>query len=218
MPLQRIQQQLQRIYQLEVPHRVTDFLITDSELAKALRGGESLVPEQLLVHQEGDELALALYLEAALLERLASDDPFHSLHNGNLSDYCTVLEGISHFLYLSWNARHDRPVTRLELELQAEVDKFIAAVQLISDQYGKQDNDALLTRLFRAVSFAPELEEEEKKRYWWANRYAARYCEHLNQRYLRHNQTTHLTRELRRFYRLNQPAKLQRIMGRTAPP
>lgn len=213
MPLQRIQQQLQEIYHLEIPHQVTDFLITDAALVSALRGGEATryAPEQLLVQQEKDCLALSLYLEAALVERLERDDPFHTLHDGNLSDYCTALEGISHFLYLTWNASHDRPVTRLELELQAEVDKFIAAVQLIANQYGGRDNDALLNQLFRAVSFAPELGDEEKRRYWWANQYAGRYCQHLNRNYLRRNNTTNLTRELRRFYRLPQQAKLQRI-------
>ena len=39
--------------------------------------------------------------------------------------FCLALEGVSHFLYLIWNASFDRSVTLLEMELQAEIDKFV---------------------------------------------------------------------------------------------
>ena len=80
------------------------------------------------------ELALSLYLDPALLRRLAAADPLERLHGGNVADCLTALEGVSHFLYLVWNASHDRPVSLLELEMQAEVDKFIVSHWLLRRQ------------------------------------------------------------------------------------
>lgn len=215
MPLQRIQRQLQRIYELEVDHSVTDFLITDAALAATLgRERSRETPEKLLVRQDADCLEMSLYLEEELVKRLEDNDPYDALHSGNLADFCTALEGISHFLYVTWNATHDRSITLLELELQAEVDKYIAVAQLFDLQHGTAYGDALHDRLFRAVSFAPELDEAEKRRYWWANQYASRYCQHLHRYFIRPNRTAHLSNELRRFYRLSNQAKIRRI---TAP-
>ena len=98
-----------------------DYLITDETWR--VRWKRRSPTEKLLLSEEADELHLALYLDAGLLERLAERDPLEELGPGNLEDFCKVLEGLSHFNYLTWNAT-DRRVTMLELELQAEVDKI----------------------------------------------------------------------------------------------
>ncbi len=213
MPVQKIQRHLQNIYELEVAHDIKDFLVTDSELARKLRGGPAHreTPEQLLMQQRGDCLELSLYLEGELLNRLENDNPYHTLHNDNLADFCTALEGISHFLYVVWNATHNRPVSVLELELQAEVDKFVTTMELLTRQCGEVPNHDLHFALFRAVSYAPELSDREKRRYWWANQYASRYCLHLQRHYLHPSRTAHLANELRRFYRLTNKEKIRRI-------
>ena len=58
------------------------------------------------------------------------------LTEANLADYCTALEGVSHFLYSTWRLNWDAPVSLLELETQAEVDKYAATVFLVADQQG----------------------------------------------------------------------------------
>ena len=42
---------------------------------------------------------------------------------------------MSHFIYLAWNAGHDQPVSLLELEMQAEVDKYVASHLLLRRQF-----------------------------------------------------------------------------------
>ena len=74
---------------------------------------------------------MALYIDAAVLERLARRDPFDALTHENLADYLTAAEGVSHFVYVAWNTGHDKPVTLLELELQAEVDKYVLGAWLL---------------------------------------------------------------------------------------
>ena len=118
---------------MPLAHDVAQFLLTDrSALPAEFRASAS--DEQLLVAQDGDEMTLGLFLEPAVLARLAAANPLDALHGGNLADYWTALEGVSHFVYLAWNAGHDRPVGLLELELQAEVDKYVCSVQLLRAQ------------------------------------------------------------------------------------
>ncbi len=77
-----------------------------------------------MVKQETDALALALFVDAAVVANLERHDPGVALHDGNFADFCLAVEGVSHFVYVALRAAGDRPVSPLELELQAEVDKF----------------------------------------------------------------------------------------------
>jgi len=69
------------------------------------------------------------------------------------NDCCMLLEGVSHFLYLTWNAHYDRQVSLLDLELQAEVDKFVFAVL----DTEPDDTSRLLERLYQQISYRDEL-------------------------------------------------------------
>ena len=84
--------------------------------------------EQLLVCEEGGEMALALFIHPAVLQNLATHDPGHRLGEHNLGDFLLAVEGVSHFIYAAICARAERPVTQLELELQAEVDKYVTCL------------------------------------------------------------------------------------------
>ena len=136
MLLTAFQQHLQSIYDLDVSHDVNDYLITNQVLANSLDRGTATqdVKEKLLVCQSDDDLLLSLYLHDGVLERLREDDPVVQLYHGNLEDFCLVLEGISHFLYLVWNASYQRSVTIFEMELQAEIDKFIIVDTYLAQQ------------------------------------------------------------------------------------
>ena len=62
------------------------------------------------------------YIDAAVLSRLERRDPESALDERNLPDFCTVLEGVSHFLYATWRLRQDHPLSLLELETQVWFD------------------------------------------------------------------------------------------------
>jgi len=213
--LGQLQRQLEAIYGVVAPHAVEDFLITDAELARQLDNSEQAreSEEKLLVRETDDSLDLALYLDPDLIARLASDDPHQCLHDGNVSDFCTVLEGVSHFLYLTWNAAKHRSVTCLEMEMQAEVDKYITVHLLADSQANRRIRSRLHRWLFEEARFDSALSDDELVRYRDANRYAGKFCFQLEQRYF------HATRgnrgdwldELRDFYRLGLRDKIRRI-------
>lgn len=216
MVLRQLQDQLAGIYDVDLPHDVYDYLVTDrSQLPAALRA--QAAEEQLLVASEGDEVGVSLYLDPALLERLQRSNPLEALHAGNLADYWTALEGVSHFVYLAWNAGFDRPVSLLELEMQAEVDKYVGSCWLLRDQGPGRFPAEVHRLLFERTRIDPRVAPERIELYRAASDYAARFCRRI-ERLLRDSPrelTGEVMAELRRFYRLSDTRKVAHIRGRT---
>ena len=213
MELKQIQKHLERIYEVDVPHDVDDFLVTDAKLLKALGDDSGDLDEKLLVLQDGDEVEIALYLKPEIVEHLQEDNPVKRLHEGNISDFCTALEGVSHFLYLTWNAQHDRGVPMMELEMQAEVDKYVSTAMLFGNQGDGRVPGELYRWLFDDPSFDESLTDDALDRYRSASYYAGMYCSKIETEYFRGRRNGSLMNELRRFYRLTRGDKIRRIQS-----
>jgi hypothetical protein len=209
MLLGKLEALLHEVYALEVGYAVSDFLITDAALARALDVSGRNVDEKLLIAEADGEADVALYLEQELLERLARHDPLTHLDADNLADFWAALEGVSHFTYYAWNAARDKAVSLFELELQAEVDKFVTTARLLREQTGREPS-GLHGWLFDAPTLAAELAGAERERYRRANRYAAKYCQRLTPP-LGATDDSAMRRELCHFYRLSQASKLAHI-------
>ena len=208
--LPRLQRWLQRVYEIEVEYDVMDFLITDRKLVMALQGEDIRpdCPEKLLLRESPEEMAMSLYLAPEVLQALGGWDTAGG--SQRTEAFCQAVEGVSHFLYLAWRAGFERELTQFELELQAEIDKFIGLVVLNQDADHSSGAD-LCSWLFDRVSFESGLDNEDRERYEVANFYAGHYCRQLNRRYLTAQDCVGLTRELRRFYRQGQHGKLGMI-------
>jgi hypothetical protein len=207
--LAELQSYIAGIYDADCGHRLQDFLITDRELANRL-GRNALPPdieETVLIAEGGDGISVSVFLDEALLTRLDNADPMNSLQADQLADLAVVLEGISHFNYIGWCANRDKPVTLLELELQAEVDKFVTTALLAQEQEAFALLRNLHKLLFDDISFQPTLNEKQRERYEVANSYAARYCRQLIERVSREDGSE----RLREFYRLTQTEKISHI-------
>ncbi len=206
-----LQRQLHEIYQTGSDHDVRQFLITDESLAQLLSAGTNLARtgETLLMCEEDDGLSLSLYLDREMLSRLESDNPLDELRPDQLDDFCKVIEGLSHFNYVVWKASQDRTVSLLELELQAEVDKFVSTMQLAREQKDPDMLNSLFQRLFDMVNYRRDLDSEQSARYRAANDYAARFCRRLRPGLLK--DCDGALAELRQFYRLQLPDKISHI-------
>ena len=215
MLLRRMQSLLTRLYDAPVEHDAEDFLICDPGKLREMVGDPSgpISDEQVFVVQEDGGVRIGLYIDQQVLDRLQRCDPLQALDERNLHDFCTALEGVSHFHYLIWSFARGRPVSLLELELQAEVDKYATAVALMTQQRAGAFPNALHARMFGGVSFLPELDEASRHRYEEANRHAARYCRSLDQRYLhpRRWQPERWLAELRRFFRCGHQEKIRQL-------
>jgi hypothetical protein len=214
--LRDLQTLLGRLYDVDVPYDVYDFLITDRRTVPAAVNERRALDEELLLAETADGAGIALYLDPEVLRRLEAADPHHELTENNLADYCTALEGVSHFVYSIWGLERDMPVSLLELETQAEVDKYAITVFLLARQQGGESYPAQVhARLFDRVSFDARLEPEQYERYRTAHALAARYCRRLERRFVNRGRAKieAMVRELRSFYRLRHAAKLRHALA-----
>ena len=215
MLLGDLQALLAKINDAAVREDVCDFLITDRRLLEGWHAaaGAASIEETLLIAEGRDGLDLGLYLDAGLLARLAASAPLTRLTDDNLEDFCTALEGVSHFHCVAFSAARDWPVSLLGLEMQAEIDKYAVSVLLAGSQRGGALVRGLHERLFAHIRFREDLDAALAALYAKANRYAARFCRKLEEKFLsrRVARVPEMLAELRRFYRLGDAGKLRFI-------
>jgi hypothetical protein len=181
-----VQCALERVYRLERVADVSDYLCGASE-------GER---EELLL-READDGALEVSLRVPCLEGEASLDAL-----------CQIIEGVSHFVYVLERARAEREATKLELELQAEVDKWVVlAASLEAFDVGR--SAALRARLYERIAFAHGDATEQGERYRLANDTAHRFVRRLEREYVGAARYDEMRGELRRFFRMGQEEKLR---------
>lgn len=213
MVLRELQVLLGRLYDVPVEYDIHEFLITDRERASTVMGAAlSAADEHALVADVDDGPRLSVYIDAAVLARLVQYNPLEMLDGRNLVDFCTAFEGVSHFQYLAWCLQRGRVVSLLELELQAEIDKYVIALLLrMSQAQGRFPQD-LHASLFLHIGFLAELDEESLRRYREASRCAAYFCRCLDERYwrARRQRPEAWLAELRRLYRCGHHEKLRR--------
>jgi hypothetical protein len=101
-------------------------------------------------------------------------------------------------------------VTLLELELQAEIDKYVLSAWLLREQGAGRFPRELHHVLFQRARVDPVAAGTRAGLYRMASRYAARFCRrvagHLEN--TARNASRELLAELRRFYRLGNARKL----------
>jgi hypothetical protein len=202
----RVQDHLEAIYGLQCAMRADDFLV-GPEVAKAL--GASGRSEELLISESDGSLEIALYICPDVLKRF---EPYHSAPaplflDGLLGSYCLIAEGVSHFVYLVHTAELGRRVSLLELEAQAEVDKFATGI-LYGWSDGVEWARAFYRKLFDNIVLVDDLSDPEVWRYGEANRLAKTYCRRLLP-HVTARRMEGLLSELRYSYRLGAEAKLQ---------
>ncbi len=201
-----VQRRLESLYALEPETPVTDYLVP-VDAARHLPGGGS----RTLVAQDGDGLSVGVVLDDSVGAGLERADPRERIDGSNLGPFTTLTEEVSHFLYVLFRARSDRPVTQLELELQGEVDKYLISLFFFGLREERAVSGRLRQALFARYELAVGLSAESCERYHEASRLANRYCGWLESRYLRDRSREDLARETRRFWRLGQREKLETI-------
>ncbi len=182
----RIQGALERLYRVDRTADVDAFLTV-------ARDGE----REALFVREGEDGVLELSVR---VPRLELDDGLDAL--------CQIIEGVSHFVYLGHRALRQREATQLELEVQAEVDKYVvlaASLPAFDDRKSRQ----LRERLYENVSFVHAAETLLGERYRVANLCARRFTARLERDYVARARFGEMQIELRRFFHMGQGEKLR---------
>ena len=175
--LSALQCLIERLHGTSAGLDVRSFLVAEASW-RELPGARAGLLEQLFVREGAEGMDLGLYLAPEVVRGLTHDNPQRCLHAGNLELFCIALEGVSHFVLVAWRATIGRPVTPLELEMQAEVDKFVAAWLLLAEQGQPLISSAepLMRQLFAAYALSSATPTEERERYLVASRVAQRFC------------------------------------------
>ena len=125
-----------------------------------------------------------------------------------LDGLCQIIEGVSHFVYVADRARRGLPATQLELELQAEIDKYMLLV-LRKASFDPELARVFHARLYERVRFAHAEGTELGDRYRLANDLAARFVRRLEVLYATKGRLAELRDALARFYGMGQADKIQ---------
>ncbi len=180
----RVQKALETLYRLDRRADVHEFMAEADE-------GER---ETLLVRESADGMELSLRVP-----RLA---------DGALDPICQIIEGVSHFVYLSDRAARRREATQLELEVQAEVDKYVVLAESIAG-FDESTSRRLRERLYDDVAFVHDAGSTEGERYRVANACARRFTARLEREYVARARFGELHGALRAFFHMGQGEKLR---------
>lgn len=195
--LECLQLRIERFYELESAPSIVPFIVC---LAHGSR-------ERVLVQQQAAEVGLRVQLPEESLRALAQG---HS--TARFDALLEAVEGVSHFVHLSERARTELPTTLLELELQAEVDKFLfLATTGQWNDWGESFHSpvelrTLHHRLYERVTYLHSAHSELGARYRLANDLAAKLWSKLLTGPKPASVTT-----LRRFYRAGQTEKIAMV-------
>jgi hypothetical protein len=216
--LDEMQRALEAIYGVRAPGRVGDF-VASKEVLEELGAPASAASEELLVVESDGGLEVALYISPEVLARLPRAgaggllDEFgagsRTFVDGLLPAFATAAEGVSHFVYLTLQALRERAVSLLELEVQAEVDKFAIALLHLWKHGERRRSPELRARLFDRVGYRHDLRGDERDRYRHANHLARSYAAFLEARFVLAGALERLLSELRFAYRLAGAEKLE---------
>jgi hypothetical protein len=205
--LAQIQRLLESVHGLDVRADVADFVIDDRTRRRLAPG--SSAHEALLVLESGEELRVALFLEESVLSAISARHA-HWSHE-RLAAFCAAAEGVSHFLYLAHRAHAGRPVSQLELEAQAELDKYLCVLLQLWAAGRRAASGELRKRLFERSVLRVGLSAAERERYRLANALAAACAKMLEAKYVFTGRLDGLLREVRRLYRLGGGEKLSAL-------
>ncbi len=123
----------------------------------------------------------------------------------NLADFLSAAEETSHFLYISWKAANEKPVSLLDVEVQGEIDKFLLA----SLHFPAPPEP--LDRLLERVRFDPRPAATIRRRYLEAHRLGRKFLQSLGRIFGPRGPLPEVLAVLREFYRRTSPVRLAAI-------
>jgi hypothetical protein len=152
------------------------------------RPAPSSCSARVLVHDSPGSTCAHLYYPDALIRVLEDHPPTMGLREENIDPFATFIEELDHLLLIAERSRLERPVSLLELELHANVTKYLVCYLFLeSARRGARGADLaakhrvwLHWHLFEKALFT-ETEPDVRERYRAASRFAVRFLAQLEE-------------------------------------
>jgi len=145
-----------------------------------LQPSDFLIPTEhknaLVVSESDSFVDVAVCIRRDLLERLAGKAFPRDFDLEILPDLSIVVEELSHFNRYCDHAMRNRPLSALELELQAEVDKFAFALQCLDERNENHLREQIFSVMFDECKLGDWVTDEEIHRYQKAHDVARAFC------------------------------------------
>jgi hypothetical protein len=167
---------------------------------------------RVLLRDAGDALKVSIYYPDEFIRELEDNDPRLGIHDDNVDLCASVVEELDHFLFIARNYKLNRPFSLLELELQANVTKYLVLKYFVARQnrslkLSKFDKEYIRYHLFYKRRFDVE-DTSERKRYEDAGKFGMMYTEYID--FLPQEDRL---RDLRQFSRMTCPSKIRHIQS-----
>lgn len=225
--LEQVQGALERTYaMLHVIDDVGRFVISDegyrslyagrAETASAGEGGGA--GGKTLVRETDGEVRVCIYYPGPLLRCLERHPPQTGLREANVHAFATLVEELDHLLCIAERAVLARPLTMFELELHANVSKYLVLSRFLagrSKRLGAERRAWLRYQLFFRGAFV-EPDPGVRQRYRDAARWALRLLEKMER--LRPARALSTLREFHRAGTADKLAMIRRLPGTVAVP
>ena len=142
---------------------------------------------RVLVHDGPGPLSARIYYPDSLIRSLERCPPSRGLGDENIDPFATFVEELDHLLLIAERGRLRRPVSLLELELHANVTKYLVCALFLAPRRGgrarapldPQTRLWLRWHLFEKIAFA-EPDPKVSVRYSDASRFARRFLDRLD--------------------------------------
>jgi len=219
--LESVRGLLERTYRMDL--RLADlgpFVIGD-EGYRRLYGGERVYRTagcpaangaQTLVREADASVRARIYFPDAMIRRLEANPPQNGLCEANVDPFAVFVEEIDHLLLLAERTWQARPVTLFEMELHANVSKYLVLSRFLAGGRPRLDSRQRLWlrhQLFDKGQFRDD-DEALRERYRDAAHWAVKFLDRL-----REQRGTARLRRLRRFHEVGACEKLRLIDARS---
>jgi hypothetical protein len=144
--LESIRGLLQRTYRIRSGlSDLAPFVIGDEGYSRLYveAGGRREVPTagargaRTLVRETGEGVAACIYFPDGLIRGLETHPPQHGLDERNVDAFADFVEEIDHLLVIAERSRQGRPISLFELELHADVSKYLVLARFLAGRSGR---------------------------------------------------------------------------------
>jgi len=211
LTLRKIEKALKELYLINPELRVENFLVRSPEDI-GFKPKRNLPGVLLVENVSAEEINVALYFNAPTRVALGSAmRRLPSAWSSELSQaFSVAVEETSHFHYLAHHAIEGRKLKASELELQAEIDKFLLFFysKLRESPNRTKAFQEAFEKCFEKISWQKGLSTEEKERYAFADNEAKKLLSRIRTLLEDSSHREKLLDFLRNYYRMDIEKKL----------